>query len=167
MKNAIKKLNHNINKLIDKNIHYVNKSDNNYNRLVTNRFVTTSTTDSLPRRQLSVDRRRAPTAPSRQTTTIRSDETMASDMTLAPIRSLDDFLLSVNRFQLPQFKDFEKWNKRIVYNLHYYQTNYFITAIIIFTLIGYLSPFLVFKSILREFIDISICGHFVLNYALI
>jgi hypothetical protein len=63
---------------------------------------------------------------------------MASELTLAPIRSIEDFLLSSARFQLPQFRDFEKWNKRIISNLLYYQTNYFLMAIILFTLIGYL-----------------------------
>jgi hypothetical protein len=63
---------------------------------------------------------------------------MASELTLAPIRSIEDFLLSSARFQLPQFRDFEKWNKRIIANLLYYQTNYFLMAIILFTLIGYL-----------------------------
>ena len=140
MKNVIKKFNQNINKLIDKNVNNINKNNNNYQRLIANRFETNSTTDSLLRRQSSIDRRRAPSAPSTQSTTtgLKSKEKMASDLSLAPIRSLDDFLLSLNRFHLPQFKDLEKWNKRVVYNLHYYQTNYFVTAIMIFTLIGYL-----------------------------
>lgn len=45
---------------------------------------------------------------------------------LAPLRPLDEFILGSARFQLPNFKDWEKWGNRVVKNLCYYQTNYFI-----------------------------------------
>ncbi|CAG2118374.1 unnamed protein product, partial [Medioppia subpectinata] len=84
------------------------------------------------------------------------DETMATDMTLAPIRSLDDYLLSSSRFQLPQIKDLEKWNHRVINNLHYYQTNYFLTAIIIFTLIGIINPTQILLGLLALLVAIAI-----------
>lgn len=58
----------------------------------------------------------------------------------APLRSLDDFLLSSARFQLPQFGDFEKWGNRVVKNLLYYQTNYFILGAAIFLLVSLIHP---------------------------
>jgi hypothetical protein len=66
------------------------------------------------------------------------NKVMASELTLAPIRTIEDFLLSSARFHLPELRNSEKWNKRVISNLLYYQTNYFLMAIILFTLIGYL-----------------------------
>jgi uncharacterized membrane protein len=58
----------------------------------------------------------------------------------APLRSLDDFALESARFQLPNFGDFEKWGNRVVKNLLYYQTNYFILAAIELIIIGLVQP---------------------------
>lgn len=58
----------------------------------------------------------------------------------APLRSLDDFLLESARFQLPNFGDFEKWGNRVVKNLLYYQTNYFILGLIELIIIGLFQP---------------------------
>ena len=55
---------------------------------------------------------------------------------LAPLRPLEDFVLSSARFQVPDLKDFERWANRIINNLLYYQTNYFLTALVIFLLVG-------------------------------
>ena len=52
-----------------------------------------------------------------------------------PLRSLDDFLMESARFQIPTFSDIEKWNNRVIQNLLYYQTNYFLTYIAIFALV--------------------------------
>lgn len=57
-----------------------------------------------------------------------------------PLRPLDEFILSGARFQLPQLDDFEKWGNRVVKNLLYYQTNYFVLAAVVFTLIGLFHP---------------------------
>ncbi|MCL4132908.1 UNVERIFIED_CONTAM: hypothetical protein GTU68_058959 [Idotea baltica] len=59
---------------------------------------------------------------------------------VAPLRSLDDFLLESARFQIPTFSDIEKWNNRVMQNLLYYQTNYFLTYIIIFILLSVIHP---------------------------
>ena len=59
------------------------------------------------------------------------------EVEVSPLRSLDDFLLESARFQIPNFKDFEKWGNRVVNNLLYYQTNYFLLAVIIFVLVGW------------------------------
>lgn len=64
----------------------------------------------------------------------------ASNLQLAPLRSLNDFVLDSARFQLPNFGDFEKWGKRVVNNLLYYQTNYFLLGAVLFTLVGLLHP---------------------------
>ncbi|KAF5294496.1 hypothetical protein FQR65_LT01622 [Abscondita terminalis] len=64
----------------------------------------------------------------------------SSDFELAPLRSLDDFLLESARFQIPNVKDLDKWGNRVCSNLLYYQTNYFILAIIIFIIVGVIHP---------------------------
>lgn len=57
-----------------------------------------------------------------------------------PLRSLSDFLLESARFQMPNMKDPDKWANRVIHNLYYYQTNYFLTTLIIFLIIGILHP---------------------------
>jgi len=59
---------------------------------------------------------------------------------IAPFRSFDEFLLSQSRFQIPDFNNPEKWSNRIVNNLLYYQTNYILSAVLIFLLITFLNP---------------------------
>ena len=58
------------------------------------------------------------------------------DVQIAPLRSLDDFLLENSRFQIPNFKEMHKWSNRVLQNLLYYQTNYFVSAIIVFLIVG-------------------------------
>lgn len=64
----------------------------------------------------------------------------ANNFQFAPLRSLDDFLLKSAHFQVPNFSDFEKWGNRVVKNLLYYQTNYFILAAIELIIIGLVQP---------------------------
>jgi len=54
----------------------------------------------------------------------------------SPMRPLDDFLLQSARFQLPNFKDPPRWAHRVTNNLLYYQTNYFVTALVVFLIVG-------------------------------
>ena len=54
------------------------------------------------------------------------------EMEIAPLRSLDDFILSKARFQLPNLNDSNKWPNRVINNLMYYQTNYFLLNCVIF-----------------------------------
>ena len=61
---------------------------------------------------------------------------MAESVELAPMRSLDDFLLGSARFQVPSFKDPDKIVNRIINNLLYYQTNYFLSSIVVFLIVG-------------------------------
>merc|ERR1712200_243214 len=51
---------------------------------------------------------------------------------IAPLRGIDDFVLTKSRFQIPNFQDEDRWFNRIVYNLMYYQTNYLLSSFIIF-----------------------------------
>ncbi|CAG0886075.1 unnamed protein product [Darwinula stevensoni] len=62
------------------------------------------------------------------------------EVEIAPLRSLDDFLLNSARFQIPNLRDPEKWPKRVVHNLLYYQTNYFVLTVVIFLIIGIMHP---------------------------
>ncbi len=57
---------------------------------------------------------------------------MLSEVTFSPFRSIDDFMLSQARFQKPSFTELDRWNKRVVANLLYYQTNYFVVMALIF-----------------------------------
>ncbi|KAJ3639953.1 hypothetical protein Zmor_003279 [Zophobas morio] len=63
-----------------------------------------------------------------------------SDFEIAPLRSLDDFLLESARFQIPNVNDLEKWGKRVSSNLLYYQSNYFLMSLIIFVIVGVIHP---------------------------
>ncbi|KAK2711026.1 hypothetical protein QYM36_012258 [Artemia franciscana] len=66
----------------------------------------------------------------------------------SPLRSLNDFLLESGRFQVPNLKDFEKWGKMVVQNLLYYQTNYFILGLVIFTIVGVIHPTQMFVGLI-------------------
>ncbi|KAH9383300.1 hypothetical protein HPB48_024420 [Haemaphysalis longicornis] len=61
---------------------------------------------------------------------------MANEVEAAPLRSLDDFILESARFQLPNVKDWDKWGNRVINNLLYYQSNYFVLAILVFLAVG-------------------------------
>ncbi|KFD58933.1 hypothetical protein M514_00096 [Trichuris suis] len=62
------------------------------------------------------------------------------DLQLSPLRSLDDFLLGTARLELPPFNDFQRLSNRILNNLLYYQTNYFVLCFIFFLLVGLNRP---------------------------
>jgi len=59
---------------------------------------------------------------------------MGIECELPPLRSLDDFLLGSARFQMPNVQDLDKWGNRVTKNFLYYQTNYFVMAIILSSL---------------------------------
>ncbi|CAG9861354.1 unnamed protein product [Phyllotreta striolata] len=69
-----------------------------------------------------------------------SKKQASSDFELAPLRSLDDFLLEAARFQVPNVKDIDRWGNRVTNNLLYYQTNYFLMSILIFLIVGVIHP---------------------------
>jgi len=58
-----------------------------------------------------------------------------SSARFAPFRSMDEFILKTERYQMPTFSDRPKWNNRVVSNLLYFQTNYFVVALT-FILLG-------------------------------
>ncbi|XP_015229009.1 PREDICTED: PRA1 family protein 3 [Cyprinodon variegatus] len=66
---------------------------------------------------------------------------MAAKMELAPLRPWGDFFPGADRFSKPEFGDLTKWNDRMISNLMYYQTNYFIVVLIVFLFVGFLNPF--------------------------
>jgi len=61
-------------------------------------------------------------------------------MEVGPFRSLDEYLTSESKFEMPEFNNPEKVSQKIVSNLLYYQTNYFASALIIFLLVCFFSP---------------------------
>ncbi|WAR24986.1 PRAF2-like protein [Mya arenaria] len=81
-----------------------------------------------------------------------------ADVQLAPLRTIGDFLLESARFQIPNINDPEKWANRVMNNLLYYQTNYFLMALVTFLFIGIIHP----VKMVCGFIAISIAfGGFV------
>ncbi|KAM4737286.1 PRA1 family protein 3-like [Anableps anableps] len=66
---------------------------------------------------------------------------MPAKMELAPLRPWDDFFPGADRFSKPEFGDLAKWNNRVITNLMYYQTNYFVLALVVFLIVGFLNPF--------------------------
>ncbi|XP_036946139.1 PRA1 family protein 2 [Acanthopagrus latus] len=67
-----------------------------------------------------------------------------ADVQPPPLRSLDDFLLSSARFAVPDVRDLDRWNNRIINNLLYYQSNYFLSALGLLLIVGYFQPFQLF-----------------------
>lgn len=65
---------------------------------------------------------------------------MGIECELAPLRSMDEFLLGSARFQLPNFQDIDKWGNRVTKNFLYYQTNYFVVGAIVTALLALLNP---------------------------
>ncbi|XP_023336137.1 PRA1 family protein 3 [Eurytemora carolleeae] len=62
------------------------------------------------------------------------------DIQVAPLRTLDDFILGESRFQVPDLQNIDRWFNRIVNNLLYYQTNYILSALVIFLLVTIGNP---------------------------
>ena len=55
-------------------------------------------------------------------------------MKLAPVRSLNDFLLDSKKYISPPFNDIKRFNNRVTSNLLYYQTNYIGLSAVVFVL---------------------------------
>ncbi len=66
---------------------------------------------------------------------IRDQLSPSQDLRFAPFRSINDFILDAT-WNIPNFSDFPKLNNRLVSNLIYYQTNYFVFGIALFLLVG-------------------------------
>lgn len=58
------------------------------------------------------------------------------DVQPPPLRSLDDFLLSSARFAVPDVRDVDRWNHRVINNLLYYQSNYLLSVLAFLLLVG-------------------------------
>lgn len=79
---------------------------------------------------------------------------------LPPLRTLDDFVLGSARFQLPNLKDYDKWGNRVVKNLLYYQTNYFLMFLSIYCLMIIFNPVKIICGLLVQAMVIAIILHF-------
>jgi hypothetical protein len=66
---------------------------------------------------------------------IRDQLSTSRDLRFASFRPLNDFLLDAT-WNIPNFSDLPRLNNRIVSNLIYYQTNYFVFGIALFLLVG-------------------------------
>ncbi|GAB6033083.1 hypothetical protein CHUAL_012697 [Chamberlinius hualienensis] len=86
-----------------------------------------------------------------------------TNVDIAPLRSLNDFILESARFQIPNMQDPDRWAKRIVKNLLYYQTNYFITALIVFLVVGLIHPVQIFFGFLAVCVAFGLFYYFTLD----
>ncbi|KAG7477497.1 hypothetical protein MATL_G00070230 [Megalops atlanticus] len=67
-----------------------------------------------------------------------------ADVQPPPLRTMDDFLLGSARFSIPDVRNLERLNNRIINNLLYYQSNYFVSVIIFLVIVGYFRPMQLF-----------------------
>ncbi|KAM7341229.1 PRA1 family protein Jwa isoform 2-T2 [Cochliomyia hominivorax] len=81
------------------------------------------------------------------------------NLAFPPLRTLNDFILGSARFQLPNLQDYDKWGNRVVKNLLYYQTNYFLIFLSIYTLMIILNPLKVLCGVLVQAMIIAIILH--------
>ncbi|XP_030383036.1 PRA1 family protein 3 [Scaptodrosophila lebanonensis] len=85
---------------------------------------------------------------------------LSGNLQLPPLRTLDDFVLGSARFQLPNLKDFDKWGNRVVKNLLYYQTNYFLLFLAIYALMVVFNPVKIISGLLVQAIIIAVIWQF-------
>ena len=52
--------------------------------------------------------------------------------------------LVCSRFQVPEYQNIDKFRNRVVSNLIYYQTNYALSSVLLFSLITFLNPWKMF-----------------------
>ncbi|XP_055913597.1 PRA1 family protein 2 [Eupeodes corollae] len=84
----------------------------------------------------------------------------AENLQLPPLRSLDDFVLGSARFQLPNLQDMDKWGNRVYKNLLYYQTNYFLLFIAIYTLMAILNPVKIICGLVVQALLIAVAVYY-------
>ncbi|XP_005995282.1 PRA1 family protein 3 [Latimeria chalumnae] len=72
----------------------------------------------------------------------------AMEVQLPKLKPWDDFFPGLDRFARPDFNDLAKWNNRVVNNLLYYQTNYLVLAVVMFAIVGVMSPLQMLLGIL-------------------
>jgi len=71
---------------------------------------------------------------------LTSSYKLTPELEIAPVRNMNDFLLGSARFQSPTFNDLNRWSNRILNNLLYYQSNYFIVVASLFLIIALWNP---------------------------
>ncbi|XP_064540976.1 PRA1 family protein 3 [Drosophila montana] len=85
---------------------------------------------------------------------------LSGNLQLPPLRTLDDFVLGSARFQLPNLKDFDKWGNRVVKNLLYYQTNYFLVFLAIYVIMIAFYPTKIISGLIVQALIIAIIWQF-------
>lgn len=83
---------------------------------------------------------------------------------LAPFRSLDEFAMAQAKFELPELTNPEKWSTKLVSNLLYYQTNYFVGSLLIFLLVCFFSPGKMFFALLTMAIVFGVQYYLAVNH---
>lgn len=83
---------------------------------------------------------------------------------LAPFRSLDEFAMSQAKFEVPELSSPDKWFAKVINNLLYYQTNYFVGALLIFLLVCFFSPGKMFFALLTLAIVFGVQYYLAVNH---
>ena len=55
---------------------------------------------------------------------------MGKRLTFAPLRPINDVISNANEYEIPDFNAIERVQNKIINNLLYYQTNYFLLVLI-------------------------------------
>ncbi|KAH8412484.1 hypothetical protein KR009_002487 [Drosophila setifemur] len=85
---------------------------------------------------------------------------ISGNLQLPPLRTLDDFILGSARFQLPNLKDFDKWGNRVVKNLLYYQTNYFLLFLTIYVVMIVFNPTKIISGLIVQALIFAVIWQF-------
>lgn len=74
---------------------------------------------------------------------ITAEGTINTTMSIefAKLRSWDDFIMKSARFGPVDFKNLPRWNNRIVNNLLYYQSNYFLSTLVVLAICVLFNPY--------------------------
>ncbi|KAH8391879.1 hypothetical protein KR215_007031, partial [Drosophila sulfurigaster] len=100
------------------------------------------------------------TTPSTSSSVGDAAAALSGNLQLPPLRTLDDFVLGSARFQLPNLKDFDKWGNRVVKNLLYYQTNYFLVFLAIYGVMIAFNPTKILSGLIVQALLIAIIWQF-------
>eukprot|EP00057_Strongylocentrotus_purpuratus_P030384 XP_781527.2 PREDICTED: PRA1 family protein 2 [Strongylocentrotus purpuratus] len=83
------------------------------------------------------------------------------DIEIPPFRPLDDFIKESARFSAPAVGNPMRWANRVIDNLLYYQTNYFLILVAIFLIVGCINPsqmLLGLAIVIAAFLGFSYCS---------
>lgn len=82
---------------------------------------------------------------------------MTDQIRFAPFREMNDFVAKAENYSIPDVSNLERLSNRVMNNLLYYQTNYFLVFLIMFVIISMIHP-VQFVTGLVVFVGLFVCG---------